>query len=102
MTTETIVCYRQYSDGSVIACFPGIKANNHNYDIMTYCLAEQHGTADYTHVVQQTAPAPDTDYVETHQQLLKLGYRLRVVKRITSNHFWYSDKKASAHLWSNK
>ena len=81
---KTTVIYRRYKSGdkSVVALFPEIEG-----DCSGNCLAYehigQHGAANYNHMVAITTPADaqEDDVIELHNELIGIGYELRIAKR---------------------
>jgi len=86
MSTE-IVVFRKWRDGfGVIALFPEIPADLYGVYCESYEHIGQHGGADYRGVVMATTPVGPREYAELAEELRRLGYSLRPVKRATRNH----------------
>lgn len=91
---NAVDCYiRQFSNGSLIAIFPGLQASNHPYHCVSYELVGQHGACDGPGVMQQTscvsiANAQAGERFEKH--LRALGYDLEVHKKSHKSHYWYN------------
>ena len=83
MAKEKVV-FRRWKTGnkSVIALFPGIKADNSG-NCSSYEHIGQHGAADYTHVVSKTTPAyiTDDDCRDLYRELEAIGYDIEIIKR---------------------
>lgn len=84
-TETTLVIFRKWKeDGSIIALFPGLNDETGYANrgmCMSYMHIGQHGEADYEHVIRMTVPAEDTEYEDLYEELLGLGYDLKVVKK---------------------
>lgn len=84
--TDTI--FREYPDGEVIAIFPGIAGTYDPRTVMFYAHLGQHGHGDYAAIVSRTRLAKDSENLtELHNELRRIGYNVRPVKRGTSAHF---------------
>lgn len=73
------VIFRKYNSGEVIALFPTLAGYK------TYCTSYshigQHGIADYGFVVQQTIPATEEESKDLKQELVEIGYNMKVYRR---------------------
>jgi hypothetical protein len=78
-TEITKVIFRKFSDGEIIALFPELP--EHDYLISSYMHVGQHSAASKG-LVQTTKLATETEYYELYQELLSLGYMLKIVKKI--------------------
>ena len=78
-TEITKVIFRKFSDGEIIALFPGIP--EHHYMIMSYMHIGQHGAASKG-LVQTTKLATPDEFEELYYELLSIGYNLKIVKKI--------------------
>ena len=78
----TLVVFRTYPWGDVIALFPELPAD----PLGTYCECYQHigqhGSADYHQVIYDTRPSDPTEYEPLLSELRQLGYRPIVRKRV--------------------
>lgn len=67
MEERTIVVFRKWPNGQIIALFPEVKHTG------PYCSSYepvgQHGGADYTGVVGRTSPATPREYAELKSEL---------------------------------
>lgn len=81
---KTTVIYRRYKSGnkSVVALFPAIEGDCSG-GCLSYEHVGQHGAANYNHVVAITTPADaqSADVIELHNELIGIGYKLRIAKR---------------------
>lgn len=78
---ETLVVFRRYPAGDILALFPTIDAGR---GLCTcYQRIGQHGDCDYSHCIKTTAPASPAEYAELRRELEGLGYNLRVIQRYT-------------------
>jgi len=83
----TLTVFRKYRNndapwyGDIVALFPEIPA----YD--SYCLCYQHvgqhGSADYSFVINITEPAKPEEYQDLKEELERIGYRLKIRKKWT-------------------
>lgn len=79
------VIFRKYKNGEVIALFPKIPWNTHNYTTTSYMHLGQHGDTDYTGVIADTVPANFEEYQSLFRELQSIGYQeLRIIKRYRS------------------
>jgi len=82
-----------------IALFPTIPGDYTNPQLVeSYMLVGQHGSADYSKVVNDTRPAGEAEYEHLYDKLVQLGYKLKVVKRETAKHRRLRREEAKA--WS--
>lgn len=75
--------------GEVIAIFPADPGTN-QYDVTIYVHNGQHGSGD-PWILNTYKLATEAEYTDLKRELERIGYKLRVVKRITATH-----KKARA------
>jgi len=78
----TIVVFRKYADGSIIALFPADAATVEGYHCMSYVHVGQHGAADYNLVVNQSKPATPAEYAALETELKLIGYNLEIRKKV--------------------
>ena len=76
----TEVMFRKEKDGSIYAVFPYISWLR-NYEIMGYAHIGQHHTCRWEYVVYCTKPAKPEEYKDLYNELVSIGYQLRVIKR---------------------
>lgn len=84
---KTIVVFRKYPDGGVVALFPEIREGIY---VGSYGHIGQHGAADYHYVVERTRPATPSEYRALKRELETIGYNLDVRKRHT---------RSEARIW---
>ena len=77
---KTVVIFRKFKDGSVIAIMPGIQASN-NYHVESYMHIGQHSACDIS-VVQLTKLASPDEYAPLKAEMESLGYDFKVKTRI--------------------
>ena len=75
----TIVVFRKFPDGDVIALFPEIEWN-HRGDFSSYLHIGQHGGASPA-LVQSTKPATPTEYADLLAELETIGYTDLVIRK---------------------
>lgn len=79
----TVVVFRKWPEGGVIALFPEELWNG--VSCSSFEHVGQHGAADYGGVIRRTTPATPEEYAELKWELESAPYKyvLRVVKRFT-------------------
>lgn len=77
---KTVVVFRMFKDGEVLALFPDI-VNYRNGECESYQHVGQHGAADYGHCIQITTPAKPDEYADLQCELEGMGYNLDIRKR---------------------
>lgn len=78
----TFVVFRRWRDtGSIIALFPEVPSDINGYFCEAYEHVGQHGGADFHGVVQATRPATDEETASLAQELTRIGYNLKPIKR---------------------
>ena len=82
-TYKTVVIFRKFKNGEIIALFPGEKYDNYSGLIMSYMHVGQHGSADYSCIIMKTLPAKEQEYNSLLTELKSLGYNLQVNKKRT-------------------
>ncbi len=78
----TRVVYRM-DGGEVIALFPDEAHDHTGRYCVCYVHHGQHCAADYHGVIARSRPATATEYTALHRELVRIGYRLRVIRRAT-------------------
>ncbi len=79
---ETGVLFRKWRDASeVIALFPAIPADLFGMYTLSYERLGQHGGADFHLVVGATRPATHAEASSLAEELDRIGYTLRPIKR---------------------
>lgn len=72
---KTVVVFRQYSNGEIIALFPEIEYSAQGY-CESYMHIGQHGSADYKGCIKSTSPAKD--FSKLQKELENIGYNLEI------------------------
>lgn len=82
-TTEprTDVIFRKFKNGDIIALFP-YEIENYHGDCQSYMHIGQHSGANYWGCVAKSKPARLSEYTPLMQELVSIGYNLRVRKKI--------------------
>jgi len=75
------VSFRTYKDGEVLAVLPDVEANLGR--VTVYAHMGQHGEGDLAVVYAQSRLAKPSEYHSLLAELRSIGYRLRIVKRIS-------------------
>ena len=79
---ETPVVFRRWNDsGDIIALFPEIPSDKHGWHCLSYEHVGQHGGADDHGVIAATRPVTLDEAVPLAEELTRIGYRLRPIKR---------------------
>jgi hypothetical protein len=86
MGTDLIVFRRWRDTGDVIALFPEMPADYQGHYCDSYEHVGQHGAADYYGVIQATIAVGPREYAELAEELRRIGYNLRPVKRASWRH----------------
>jgi hypothetical protein len=77
----TRVVFRMWNDGDVIALFPDIPATPDGRCCLSYAHLGQHCAAKYTPIIRATRPSTVEEAAPLCAELLRAGYRLKVVRR---------------------
>src|ERR1019366_3805797 len=94
----TLVVFRQWRDsGSIIALFPELPADCQGRFCDAYEHVGQHGGADFHGVIQATKPVSVEDAADLIQELVRIGYRLKVIKR--ASHQLHEARRATAQSY---
>jgi hypothetical protein len=80
------VVFRWWEEGGTIALFPEIPATIHGDSCLSYARVGQHAAADYHGVVNHSRPATPAEYAGLADELTRLGYRLKPLRRATWRH----------------
>ena len=88
MTKDTdIVVFRKWRDGfGTIALFPELPSDLYGRYCDSYEHVGQHGGADYHGVVMNTRPVKEEESVDLAEELTRIGYKLRAIKRASQIH----------------
>jgi len=97
-TERTLVVFRRWRDtGTIIALFPAIPSDIRGWFCESYEHVGQHGGADYHGVIQATRPATVDQVVPLAEELTRIGYNLKPIKR-TSYHVHETRRTAARAL----
>ena len=77
----TIVVFRRYKEGDVVALFPDIPFDPEG-NIASYSHIGQHAAANYDKVLEETVAARREEYRHLKKELEKAGYTNLEVKEI--------------------
>lgn len=86
MSTDIVVFRRWRDTGTVIALFPELPADYQGWFCDAYEHVGQHGGADFHGVVQHSTPAPPDEYADLAEELRRIGYNLRPIRRASWRH----------------
>lgn len=102
MTDKIVVIFRKFNDnGDVIALFPEIPTGSHFDQCLSYMRLGQHAEADYTGVVQQSAPAEPGEYADLKRELeLFYDYNLKIRSKISPK--MRAARRAEVHAWRER
>lgn len=78
-TTETVVIFRKYPDGEIIALFPAEREGPY---VTSYVHVGQHGDASYGRVIEDTVLAAPDEYAALANELIRIGYKLKIRQRL--------------------
>jgi hypothetical protein len=92
--TPTI--FRRYPDGEVVALFPTIPADPQGH-CLSYLHVGQHGAADPSHVIDHTRPARPDEYADLMDELIRIGYVVRPIRRLTRR--MVEERRATLARW---
>lgn len=71
---STIVVFRKYSDGEVIALFPEARGSNAPGTCDSYTHNGQHAPAHYAGVIRSTKPTGRGEHLPLLAELRRIGY----------------------------
>ena len=69
--------------GGVLALFPTHPGTHEAHTCDSYEHVGQHGAADLAGMIRRTRPATPAQYGPLKRELTRIGYKLRVVHRVT-------------------
>jgi hypothetical protein len=79
---ETLVVFRRWKDtGDLIALFPEIPSDINGWFAESFMHVGQHSGADYFGVIQATRPVSAEEAESLAEELKRIGYKLRPIKR---------------------
>ena len=93
----TKVVFRKWR-GEIIALFPYEFTDQIGFFCSSYMHVGQHGSADYTSIINRSKPALLAEYESLKNELGNLGYRLLVIQRININEWYKARKEYKKHL----
>jgi hypothetical protein len=76
----TVVVFRAYKDGTVVALFPELPHSGNLCE--SYTLVGEGAGADFRKVQAETRPAIKSEYWHTKVVLERIGYKLRILQRV--------------------
>lgn len=76
---QTIVIFRKFAGGDILALFPYEKQAN-NF-CLSYMHTGQHGPAHYLSMIMNSRPAKPEEYNDLFQELQSIGYDLKVMQK---------------------
>ena len=83
-TEKTVVIFRKFSDGDIIAIFPEIPGTYEEFTCSSYMHIGQHGSCHPVSLINGgTKLASETEYHDLFIELESIGYNLEVKKRMT-------------------
>lgn len=80
---ETLVIFRKWPNGQIIALFPLIPSDVNGIYCLSYEHVGQHGGADTQ--LPNTTPALPSEYADLASELRRIGYKLRIGSRVPRN-----------------
>jgi len=80
----TVVVFRKWKSGDIIALMPEDPADNSGAFCNSYERVGQHGAADYYGVVARTRQATEAEYADLAAELRRIGYALDIRQRASS------------------
>ena len=86
MDIDLVVFRRWRNCGSIIALFPEIPADLAGRYCEAYEHVGQHGGADYDCVIQATEPVELPETEDLTEELTRIGYNLRPIRRTSWKH----------------
>ena len=82
---ETAVVFRKWKDiSTVIALFPELPSDYQGFYCDSYERLGGHGGTDYYGIIAASVPARPDEYSGLQRELERIGYRLRIVQRASS------------------
>jgi len=94
-TPITLVVFRRWRDnGDIIALFPELPADYQGWYCDAYEHVGQHGGADFHGVIHATTPVCVEEAADLIQELERIGYILRPIKR--ASHRVHEARRAMA------
>ncbi len=102
MKTKTVVVFRRWISGGVIALFPYESHDKYSNCVISYEHQGQHAGADYEGVVSRTSPVNkrDQDIQDLIGELTRIGYDLDIKTRASYVKRIHAKKFSSKNLTS--
>lgn len=82
---KTLVIFRTFKEGDVIALFPEEPGTNDIRTCLSYQRVGQHGSADVA-ITRSTRPSTPKEICDLACELRGLGYDLKAARRFTRRH----------------
>ena len=101
MDIDLVVFRRWKHSGDIIALFPEIPADLAGRYCEAYEHVGQHGRADYYGVMRATMPVELHEAEDLNEELTKIGYKLRPIKRASWKHHEKRRQAARERPWCN-
>ncbi len=89
----TKVIFRKMGD-EVIAIFPEIVSDQHQYNCQSYMHIGQHSSCTPSDLSYRTNPAKPEEYKDLFEELQSLGYKLKVYQ-----HYTYAMQETRIRQW---
>lgn len=87
--SKTIVSFRTYPNGEVIAIFPEHAGHKGSYLCGSYMHDGQHSLCDPQGVIYETKPSTEEEKAPLRRELEEIGYDLDEKLRLTRRHYWW-------------
>lgn len=94
---KTVVVFRKFSDGEIVALFPYVIDAPHS--VMTYMHVGQHSNMDYYRVISDTRTAKPGEYASLARELTLIGYDLDIQTRQQIRAIFFVVKYGSMELF---
>lgn len=99
MQNTDVVVFRRWRDcRSIIALFPEIPTDLYGYYCEAYEHVGQHGGADFHGVIQATVPVKPEDAADLAEELTRIGYHLRPIRKASWRH--HERRREMAREWA--
>ena len=96
MADKTVVVFRKWEGGQIIALFPEIPADPDGDLCISYEHMGQHGSADHHHVVSNSVLAHPHEYASLRRELESEPYNYNLVIRARCTQQMIKHRKAAA------
>lgn len=81
---KTLVIFRKFNSGDILALFPLVPSSNNGYECLSYMRVGQHSSVDPLLCRTMDAARP-AEYADLAQELRQIGYDLKIGKRVPRN-----------------